>query len=332
MNQKNHSEEEIDLRMIFSGFRKSYHNFLISIYRGISYMIRLWYVILGLVLLGVLLGYLQKTSQAKEAHLIVQLNFDSAYTIYEEVEKLNAKLKENDEEFLQGIGLMKEDKKLINNIKIEPFLNISEVVVEKSEVPYANTIFLNRFFDHIKLNKELLTSDIFLPKYKKHKITVTSASSNQEVLDVVINFLNDNELSDNIKEISRKNAEIQIEANRKSIAAIDSIALAFGKTSKAQTPVSANYFNLNELNLDNIAAMFEYKTTLLEETKNLEIELLKFDDTVKLINKPTFYPIKKALSGNKLLVYPVLFFFLFLVFMQVRRLYLKAKSLSFEKK
>lgn len=333
MERNTSSEEEIDLGMIFNGFRKSYHRFLVSLYRGAQYAIRWWFIVLGIIILGIILGFLlQKENTNRETTLLVQLNFGSTYYVYNAIDQLNSKLAENDVPYLKKTRILKNNSRLINRVKIEPVVNIKDIFSPDKELSYPDINYLKALFDNSNLEGDLLTSELLISQYKTHKITLRSSVKNSEAaINTLLTYLNDNSLLQDIKKVGIKNTKTQIREKKESILAIDSISKSYGQINESGSQAQSMYFNFHELNNDNIHLMFEQKSKLLKETENLEMELLKYDHIVKLLNKPKLHPTKTGIFNHKIIIYPILFLIGFIVFVQIKRIYLKARRLSIEK-
>ena len=80
----------------------------------------------------------------------------------------------------------------------------------------------------------------------------------------------------------------------------------------------------------NVHLMFREKTIIQDDTEDLEVELLKYNNIVEVINKPTLQE-KQRIFKNKMVLYPILFVFIFSVLMWLKSLFNTAKKLS-EKK
>lgn len=323
------SSEEIDLTAIFNGFRKQYHRFLVWLYRGIRFCLRTWYLILGIIVIGLLLGlFLEKENETKESTLIVQINFETIHQIYDAVDQLNTELSENNTQYLKESGLIENGEDLINSIKIEPLINLEEIFPNNEDLPYSNIQYLQTIFDKSNLKGDLLTSDMLINQYKNHKITITSSDDDSaKVIKAVLNYLNNNSLFEKSKDIFIKNIKIRIEENKKSIAFIDSIVAQMGNTSENNNPGQL-YFNTSETS--DIHLLFQEKTKILKETNKLENELLKYDHTVSLLNQPILQNKAVSILSYKKIVYPIALLVILFVFMQLRRLYLKAERLNKE--
>lgn len=323
-----HTPEEIDISSLFRGLQKAYHRLLVRIYRTICFLCRQWYWLAGVIVIGLIIGYLSAPKvQTKKATLIVQLNFNSANYVYNAIEQLKHKIYSGDTVFLKQTGIIADKQLLVSAIKISPIVDFSDIAPKDENLTAVR--YLQTIFDKSQFKNNLLTSDILTPKYKKHKISISSYSSNtKKAVNALLNYLNANPLISEIKAVSVQSAELQIKENQQSIAAIDSIVTSYNATAPNQSKSSSVYVNLNKLHSDNLYQLFKQKNTLLEENKDLKIELLKYDHIVKLINRPELHTASHGLFGQRVFTYPFIGLISLLIVFFLRHLFFKAKRLE----
>lgn len=313
--------EEIDLGHLFNRAKESYRKSLVFLYRKFrSNRIPLLLIIIVGIIAGFLLNSLKKN--LKETTLIVQINFDSTNYVYNAIEQLNNKVEENDTLFLANQGLYNK-KSVIVSSEIQPIVNIMDIL---NNTETTNSAYLKTVFEESKFEDDILTSEVFIPQYKFHKITLVSNQENtQAVVEGFMKFLNNNDLLNKIKEIRVDNTKMIIERNENSISYIDSIVKVYG--TMIENPVSTGqlYYNSYEINNSNIHLLFTSKDELLEKNLELETELQKYDNIVEVINKPEFQ-LKK--EYNYIFVIPILFLLIYIIFGLLAGVYRKAKNLS----
>ncbi len=320
--------EEIDLGTIFGKVRDGYHNFLIALFRGSRFLLRNWILILGIIVVGVVIGYFLEDKKSNETTLLVQINFESANYVYNAIDQLNAKLQENDADFLMENGFLDNGRTAVTSAEIEPIVNIMDILKNTT----GNDGYIQAVFDQSKFEDDLLTSEVFIPEYKNHRIVITSNENDTDkVLSVFLSYLNENKILNKIKVVKIKNTESIIEKNKNSIASIDSSMKVYGTPMPSNIHPGQNYFNYYEFNNGNIHLLVQQKTSLLEENEELEIELIKYNNIVELLNKPELQ-IKKNILAKQTIIIPLLFMGLFILFALLRGLYLKAERLSISRK
>ena len=92
MSQTN--ADEIDLGLIFSKIKNSFNNLLIRLYYGIQFLIKNWWVIGIILILGIASGYLYEkyNKSGKITTIIIQTNFKSTSYVYSALNLLSYKL------------------------------------------------------------------------------------------------------------------------------------------------------------------------------------------------------------------------------------------------
>jgi len=321
MAQQQHSSEEVDLGYLFNKIKGSYNNCLVFLYRKFTNnrIVLLVIIVMGIIV-GLLLNFFKK--EVKETSLLVQLNFDSSHYVYNAVDQLNKKIQENDTLFLQKEGLYNEESILIST-EIKPIVNILDIV-ENSQS--TNSGYLKTVFDESKFEDDLLTSEMFIPEYKYHRITLFTAQENTDtVVNEFLNYLNNNELLNKIKKVKVENTKLIVDKNKQSISYIDSIVKVYGTLLENPRATGQIYYNSYEVNNGNIHLLFTGKEELLEKNQELEIELQKYNNIVELINKPLFQTKK---GFNNIIVIPLVFLLLYFFYAIVMGLYRKAKTLN----
>lgn len=327
MAQNNSSGQEVDLGTVYGNIRHGYHKLLINFYRGIQFILRTWIWILALLIAGFAIGFYfdsQKLETGK-AELIVQINFDSANYVYSAIEQVNAMIAGANNDFLESNGFYSNDGLLIRNVEIEPIVNLNDIIPDED---FVNHGYVQAVFEKSKFKDDLLTSDIFIQKYKNHKITINSTSKDSEAaLNSLLNYLNGNKLMNEIKLVKIESTKNIIKENEFSIAAIDSIAKLYGTILSGQESSGQIYFNYNDQSTQEFHMLFEEKSSLLKENEELQIELLKYGNIVTLLNSPELHAERNRFKQYKIIL-PILFFVGFMILMVFIRIYRKAKTLN----
>lgn len=318
------SSDEIDLGVVFRKIKNIYTNFLISIYNGLQFIFKHWWKLLILIIIGVVLGYFleQKKNSNKETTLIVQNNFYSSDYVYQAVEQLNQKIKEKDYSYLKNAGI-RTDTIVLREVLIEPIVNIIELL-NKSRDTYRP---LETFVDNASFEDELLKSELFYSEYLYHKIYIkTSSLGTQNDINSVIDFLNKNEIFNQIKKVVIKETEDRIVGYRETVNKIDAIL-------ESQSNNTLNDKNSSQLvvssgsDYTDFYQLINQKNNSINQIIKLETELIKYDNIVTIVNKPSLTKISKLLSNHKL-NFALLFVFLYMLFFFLKNRYNSIKELS----
>jgi hypothetical protein len=320
--------DEIDLGFVFRKLGGAYKALLVNIFRLIQFVFNKWYIFLSLIIFGVIAGYyMDKTSlPSKQATLIAQINFDGSNYIYDAIEQLNGKIKEYDTLSLQEWKFYEEGEILIYNVEIEPIVNIFDILDDAQTSDRNIEVLL----EQSQYTDDLLMSEMFIPQYKSHRIIIqTSPLADDSVIQYLLNYLNSNEILNQIKDVTIHNSKRKISQNLQSIAYMDSIFKVYGTLVKADSQPNQVSFSSYDVNNGSIHMMFREKKEIQEEIEDLEVELLKYDNIIEVINKPLL-KVQKSFFANKTKFLPLFLVVLFLIATAFRNLYLRAKRLSEE--
>lgn len=320
------SSDEMDLGIILNRTKRFYHSFLIWIYGIFRFLVKNVIFIGILFILGLILGYFLNQSKKydQEAALIVQINFKGGNYVYNAIEQLNNKIIEKDSVFLNEIGLLQEGKLTIKTIEISPIVSLSEFL-KKTTVNDRN---VDLFLQQAQYENQVLTSEIFIPEYKAHKINlVASPAATDETIKNLLLYLNDNKHLQESKAITIENAEFQLRENQLTVSYIDSILKQKGSRELTQAIASQVYVNTREGSNDQLHLLLEEKRVIMEEIQEVQIELLKYDHPVVVLNNPVLQKKTNILSNN-ILFYPIFFLSVFFVISILFSLFRKAKRLS----
>lgn len=323
MAQQN-SSEEVDLGYLWIKVKEIKNRILLLFYKTIRFVIKNWLILLALVITGILIGYFLEKYQkiAREGSLIVQINFDASNYVYNSIEHLNNKVIDKDTIFLKKMGFYKDQKIILRKVEIVPIVNIADIL-DKINVENRS---IEPLLDQAQYEDNLLTSEIFIPEYKTHRISIkTTEEGSSATINYLLAYLNDNELMQQIKEVTVLNTIDQIKQIKQSIVGVDSIVKKYG-TQIRGVSTSQVYFNSVEAN-NNMHLLFSLKNTLLKNVEKLEIELLKYNDIVTLLDNP-FLATKKSFFDKKMIILPILFVLLFIIFLFFKKAYKKAQRIE----
>ncbi len=326
MAQQN-SSEEIDLGTIWRKTRELSNDVLLFFYKLIRFLLKNWLIIIALIVAGIIIGYfLEKTGlKGKEGNLIVQINFDASNYVYNSIEHLNNKIVDNDTVFLKKYGFYNNKEVILTGVEIEPIVNIADIL-NNVDTESKN---IEPVLEQAKYEDNMLTSEIFIPEYKSHRITIkTNKNGSSETIEDILAYLNDSELMQRIKDLTVINTAKHIQRTEESIASIDSIVKRFG-TRPVTKPGGQIYFNTVDEN-DNMHMLFALKNTLIKNKEEMEIELLKYNNIVIPLDTPHL-AWKRSFFDSKMKILPLLFVLLFIVFSYLLRLYHKAARIEKER-
>ena len=318
MSQTN--ADEIDLGLIFSKIKNSFNNLLIRLYYGIQFLIKNWWVIGIILVLGIASGYLYEkyNKSGKITTIIIQTNFKSTSYVYSALNLLSYKL--DDSDYLDQIGFNPEG--LITKIEIKPIVNIIELL-EKTMYKYQA---MEPLLEKADFEDELLTSEVFFTDYKYHKIFLsTTSEADDEVIQKLMDYLNSNSKYNKIKAVVVEEAKDQIIEINKTVQGINDIVNSISQSPSLNSRSEDIYiYTGNDID---IAKLVENKTSILRNRERIRTEINKYDDIVTVMNNPSLHDKDKLLPLDQNTI-PLYFIVAFLMYSYLKHQYKKVKKLA----
>jgi len=319
-NQTTNSSEEIDLFYLFSLVGNFFKKCFIAAYRFIFFLLKNWIILLALIIVGVLAGYfLQKdVENSKEANALIRINFNTGSYVYDAIDLLNDKIKNNDSLFLEKSGLWKE-KSLLKKVEIKPVVNFNDL----TEIYGTDNRTLGLLIESYEFEGENNLSESFNKDYLYHNLEIDlSSKATHEAIDNVISYINDNKLLTSLKKEAVAIIINKIETNEETISQINAILNAYG--AQQVSGVSSNQVILDK----DLTGVIEKKNQLLLTNEELRENLVLSNDITVLVNKSNLIEKYSGILGNKMIVYPILLILLFLLFALLIRAFNYAKKLA----
>lgn len=324
-NTSKNNSEELDLSLIAEKIKGMYHSGLISLYQIFNFFVKSWIILLVLIIVGATLGFIRTNDNpARETKLYVRINDNSGAIVYDALNQLQFKIQEKDSVLLEKKGFFKNSVYYIHSLEIEPLVNVLEIV----DATETNNRNLETVMDQAQYEDELLTSEVFVPQYRYHKITLVGDYwSSQKTIDALMLYLNDNPVLIKQTDLIKESLAFRIARNFESIAFMDSIFDTYGRPISELTKGTASEISMVDINVTNIHMLFDQKALLMKQNEKLQLQLLNQDKTVSLINKPML-SVKKSILDIKIITYPVILILLFVMVSMMRYYFQKAKNLS----
>lgn len=302
------SQQEIDLNTVYNGFAvvgKRISGFFSHLF---SIVLRYKFIILGLFLLGAALGYyLDKTSKVYENRLYVKPNFDSVDYLYDQVELLNAKLKEGDTVFLSKIGLQKKE---LFSIEIEPVIDVYKFVSANA----SHYDLIKLFAEDGDLNKVVKDNNTS-KYYQVHSIVFKSIQGNltDSTVQDLMKYFNSSEYFITSGKVIVQNYKNRIELIDQTVLQINGVL----ESMKVGEPNRSSAVTINDNS--NIAELVQRKVDLIKEKEYLLTVLFDTDATVKAVSSSLNIRDFSGLNNKKKLVFPFVFASLFVLVMLFKK-------------
>lgn len=311
---QNNDNQEIDLSQISKKIGDFFEGLSNSIFSGILFIKRNIVIFISLFIIGVAIGYyLDKTSVSYGHEIIVAPNFGSTDYLYDKIDLLESKIKEQDTVFLKSIGIQKP--KSLGQIQIEPIIDIYNFV--NSNTSLANNAQNTQNFELVKLLSEdgdinkVIKEKTTSKNYGRHIIHISTKGfvTNKSMIDPLMTYLNQNEYYQNVQNVYVNNIKTKMKQNEAIIGQIDNLLNEFSSTTtNNQKSDKLVYYNENtQLN-----EIIKTKNNLIGELGGQRMDLV---NNVQIIMKnSSVINVKntKGINGKMKLVIPLLLFFAFI--------------------
>ena len=322
------NKDELDLLKIIQIFKNIFKKWLLLFFNALDFIFRNWKTVLGLILLGLVLGYFTQNNNKplQKATVLLRVNFDAVNYLYSEVELFNEKIKEKDSLFFTKIGFNINSLE-VKDMELTPLINLKDIV-DKYEQTYRNLDGLLQNLDFE--DNEINVSETFTTEYKYHNLEFSLLSNaNEETIAKIINFFNNDELLRKVRNVGIKNMEDRIISNEKVISQIDTVIKLYSKNESLSSPSDQTFVVDKNFNIHGI---LNKKTQLLLDNEKIREELVVSDNIIVMMNEPRLLNEKPGILGNKFIFYPFVFVlgFLLLAFARHSYLYLKEVAYSVE--
>lgn len=315
--------DEIDLGYILNTINKIFKKSLLLIFRGIEFVLRNWLIVLLLIIAGVVLGYFAERDfkPAKISKVTLRTNFETAGYTYNALEILLQKSLEADTLFLKSKGFETDTLEVLG-LEINPIINFQDITDKYDQ----NNRVLEALLRNLEFEDDLDLAKSFNTEYKYHTLNVIlSPYADNNVMDKILAYLNDDELIQNLTVTGRKILVDKIEGNEFTIRQMDTILNNYYKNESLSSS-SSDIFVVDK-NFS-IHAMVERKMEVLEEIEKMKIDLVYSDKAILPVNTPVLINAEKRILQYKMIIYPVLFVFLFFFFSWFRHTYFQLRSIA----
>ena len=322
--QINTTADEIDLLYLYKKLKRIVRGWIRAMFNALDFCLRNWIIILVLIVVGVGLGYYlqQNKTVSKEAKVLVKVNFDAGNYLYSAAQVLDRKFSKNDTEFLRKIGLDPK-KPAIYGIELEPIIDVKDIT-EDFETTDRNLDPILRYVEFNMEEEELYQT--FEHDYNYHYLKI-SLSSRGTVQDVnrVLDYLNASDILKEHKDTALATIQEKLDANKESIAQINSFLEEYLKKQREATVPNAAYYVERDMRPD---LLMTTKNDLLLENKTLQQEMVYYKNAVIPMSGLEVFPVEPGFMDKKMLVLPILLVgaFLFLAFL--RNLYFSLRAIA----
>lgn len=320
-NQNNTNSGEMDLGELSRKAKSFVSSIGDSFFDAILFTKRYFIIVVILLAGGIALGiYKDKSKHIYMQKMFVVPNFGSVDYLYEGIEALNTKARQNDYAFLEQIGVKGPSR--ISKIEVDPvidiygFANINPYAEEESP-EYINYQIFKLMSEKGDVNK-VMENKITARNYKSHIVTITTIGevNKDEILEPIVNYFNSNPYYKQLQEQSIKDLDTAIAAKEAGIKQIDDILTGVSQRTNSGSLVAYND------NTD-LSELVKSKNKLVAELAQNRIDKINYDKVVKggstMLNVRDY----SITSGKMKYIYPILFILLFVLGVRFVKFYKK---------
>jgi len=298
--------DEIDLMQVYGMVKTFTRKILVSIYNLLLFIFKYWYIVAGLLVLGVALGYFsdKQSKNELESNVLARINFDAPNYVYLAITDLNAKIDDRDSVYLKSLGLWDKES-LIKNIEISPIKRVEEVLEEYDYNQSRNLELMVENLDGLKTQEEGFDASLYTYfKYHNIKFELTP-EANEEVLNKFFDHINNIPILLAYKKAYLDNMDARIENYAGIIKQIDDIIDAKNNDSNESQKgmTSSSEFDLSEL--------LRLKASYFKDSDWIKEEKVLSQEVLVTMNKPIISNTVVGIGGNKKIVYPLIFLGIF---------------------
>ncbi len=316
--------EEVDIFYILHKLKELLKKWNALLFRGINFIVKRWYVLLVLIIAGVALGYYEKnnTEKDKKAKVLLRINFDSVNYVYTSLELLNEKLSQGDNKFLKKIDYTNAQQE-IKEFELTPIVNLKEIIADYDPNDRNLEAIVKNLDFPTEEDEERKISETFTTQYKYHILEfVLTSEATEESIRKIIAYLNNNELLQELKEVSVRDIMEQVEYNKKTIEQINRVLDTYTTNESLPSPSAQIFVVDKNFSINNI---IEKKIELQKEIEELNKYLVYSKDIVVMVNEPMVIKLNRGFLDKKHILYPIVFVGIFLVLALLRSIYIHLK-------
>ena len=305
------NSDEIDLGQLFQLFRRGYNAIFRWILRVFLYLKKNMLLLIGLVVIGLAIGYgLNKIISKKyKTEVIVKPQIESKTYLYDAVNELQSNIGSRDTLFFKSIGIDNID---FNGLNIE-ISRVEEVGNSENDIQYLELL---QSFENTDAIADLVRAELQNKSSFNHRITFyyKNPANGKIFAEKVLNYINTNSYFNSLLEVYRNNAIARIKEDEKILIQIDEIIANYTKGLASKENSSSNdKIILDNQEQVNIADIFEYKTGLIRDIEAKKLELQERVVPVSIINLGQNQVERKSFFGKSIVLIPVIFIVLFFI-------------------
>ncbi|MCB9202267.1 MAG: hypothetical protein H6604_04365 [Flavobacteriales bacterium] len=312
-------DDTIDISKIPQQLKSFLNNIILLLFKGFYFLRKNIFSLLLILVIGFILGYLiDEYRKRYYQQIIVSPNFGSTEYLYEKINFLNSKVKEQDTIILKEIGI--QNPKNIREISITPIGEVFKYIENKPE----NFELIKLMAENSKI-EDILKDKNLTRNFKFHSIFIKSKKTNyKNTVQPILTYLNSSKYFNTLQKQRIQSINTQIRENDSIISQINGILNAFAENSESNTKSKSLVFYNENTQINEI---IRTKEELIEQNENHKAQLLNLDKIIKPISYSLNVLEKEKFYTEKLkFLFPISLVFLFLLIKSTTQYYKKHKD------
>lgn len=304
--------DEVDLGQVFRLIGNVFDRIFNAFLRLFLFVKRNFLWLAGLLVLGVILGFLVKNliTHRQKIDVIITPNFENVAYLEDVVEQLESNLKNKDTAFFNSIGM---EVSGIEGFDIELVSLRSEKALGTSE----ETEFLEVLaeFNNADAIGEILRTELEERTTRDHRITFYFSDVQAGVRNSrkLIEYINSNGFYRELNAVYLENTTERIDQNDSLIAQIDRLVRNYSdKIAREKNRPEGQLLVENQEVLD-VASLLQLKNNLVEDTEERRLELVSRKEPFTIVSFGEPYVVERKLFVKWILLIPELLIGAFLL-------------------
>ncbi|SEL83549.1 hypothetical protein SAMN04488008_10616 [Maribacter orientalis] len=320
------SSDEIDLGQLFHLIGKGFNAIFRFFLRVFLYLKKNIFILIGLVILGLVIGYgLNKIiSKRLKIEVIVKPQLESKNYLYDVINEVQSNISAKDSVFFKSIGIEKID---FSGLEVT-ISRVVEDVNSESDIKYLELL---QSFENTDAISDIVRAELQNKSSFNHQITFyyKNAEFGKDFVNKILEYINSSKYYNGILEVYRSNAAYRIKEDEYLLKQVDEIISNYTNSlaSKSNNTVSERIVLDNQEQV-NIADIFEYKTGLIRDIETKKLELIERTEPVSIINLGQPQEEHKSFFGKNIVLIPFIFILVFFIISILLFLNKKSKTLT----
>lgn len=318
------SSDEIDLGQLFQLIGRGFNSIFLFFLRVFLYLKKNIYILIGLVIVGLAIGYgLNKISTKRlKAEVIVKPQLESKNYLYDVINEIQSNISSRDTLFFKSLGIEEID---FDGLEV----HISRVVEEGNTEDDLKYLELLQSFENTDAIDDIVRAELQNKSSFNQRITFfyKNAELGKTFASKVMAYINTNPYFEGLIETSRANAMSRIAENQVLLKQVDEIITNYTNSLAAKgNPSVSERIILDNQEQVNISDLFEYKNRLIRDIETKKLELKEQTEAVSIINFGQPQEVQKSFFGKSIVLIPIIFISVFFILSAL--VYLNKKSQS----